>query len=136
MRKLIGGLVFLIGCVNSPNYWTTYTPRNGTSSKTKPAAIQQAVIAITDAGQEIESSDATTGIVISKWFSGDGIASNETRFRLRVTIAEDLSFQVDALCQRRETLNESKWEACDDADGAKRPRFVIDDVAKIEAAMK
>lgn len=122
----------LAGCAGSANYWVDYAPMRGTTTQSKEAATQRAVVAITDAGREIESSDAATGIVLSRWFSGDGFGGDQTRFRVRVTFA-DGSYEVAVLCQRQNAATPG-WN--DDCDPNKRPRFAVETAAKVEAALR
>lgn len=124
--------VALAACTGSSNYWVTYQPRKGTITQPKADAVQHAVSVLTDAGKDIESSDATSGVVLSKWFTGDGIGSDSQRFRVRVTINDSGSYEVVALCQGKSPYT-SAWNECEEQ--AKRPRFVVETVSKIEAAL-
>lgn len=131
MNRLILAAALATACTGSKNYWNPYTPIKAQTSLSKEAAIQKAVIAITDAGKEIESSDASTGIVISKWFGSPDFGANDTRFRVRVTYA-DSAYEIVALCQSKAT-GDWKDEGC---EPAKRPQFVLDVVAKVDTALK
>lgn len=124
-------LTALAGCTGSPNYWNPYTPVRAKTELTRETAIQKAVIAITDAGREIESSDANTGIVISRWFGSKDFAADDTRFRVRVTYA-DAAYEIVALCQSK-VSGDWKDEGC---EPAKRPQYVLDVVMKVDAALK
>ncbi len=134
MKRIVLALGLAAGCVNSPNYYVAYAPVTGTTTKTRPAAVQRAVIALTDAGREVESSDATTGIVLSKWFTSDAaLVGGDVRFRVRIVFDESNGFEVEALCSRKDG---SAWtEDCADSDD-KRPRFVVDLVAKVAKKLR
>ena len=127
-------LAALLGCTGSPNYWNAYTPMHAQMANTsRPAAVQRAVIALTDAGREIESSDVSTGIVLSRWWSGDGFGHDDTRFRVRVIFDESTGYTVEALCQRKGMTSGDFTDQCDDA---KRPQFVLDVMAKVDTALR
>ncbi len=132
MRTILLAAV-LTACTGSANYWTAYHPVSGHTTQDKAGAVQHAVIAITDAGREVESSDGATGIVLSKWFSGDGFSGDDTRFRVRVVVGDDGRYDIAALCQRKSVVT-SAWG--DDCDADKRPRFVVETVGKVEAALR
>lgn len=136
MRKLmtmvVGAALVAAACTGSKNYWHPYSPATGQTTKTNAQAVQQAVVALTDAGRDVESSDAETGIVLSKWFSGDGFGGGNNRFRIRVTIA-DGAYTVMAMCQAKDPMS-GGWE--DTCDAGKRPQFVLDAVAKVEAGLE
>ena len=123
-------LTMLAGCTGSPNYWRAYTPMHGTTSAERASAVQKVTIAVTDAGKEIESSDATTGIVLTKWFSGDGFGQDQSRFRIRVVFDEAKGYDVVALCQSKDG---GDWK---DGCGDKRPQFVLDAMAKVDGALR
>ena len=131
MRAL--AFIAMIGCTGGANYWIDYRPLSGSSTKPRSDVVQKSVIAITDAGREIESSDATSGIVLSRWFGGDGFAPDDTRFRIRVSVSDTGSYDIASLCQRKSAMT-SAWE--DGCDPAKRPRFVVETIAKIEQALR
>lgn len=116
MRTLLI-LATATACTGSSNYWVTYQPRHAAKTTT----AQKAKIAITDAGREVESSDE--GVVLTKWFRGDGFP-NDVQFQVRIVIAPD-GYDIAALCKR---------DSGDDC-GGKRPRFVLDTIAKIEAGL-
>lgn len=124
----------ITGCTGSPNYWVPYTPIQASSAQPKNTAVQKAVIAVTDAGREIETSDATTGIVLTKWFSGDGFGGGETRFRIRVTFDEAAKYEIVSLCQRKSAATSAWSDGCDDE--TKRPRFVVDTMTRVDAALR
>jgi hypothetical protein len=122
-----------VGCTGSPNYWNPYSPVNAqTKASTRGDAVQRAVIALTDAGREIESSDVETGIVLSKWYSSDGAFTSDTRFRVRVVFAESGAYQIDALCQSKASGGD--WK--DECTEGKRPQHVIDTIAKVDLALR
>jgi hypothetical protein len=130
MRAILISAALMAACTSSPNYHRAYTPRTVATQLDKDAATQRAVIAITDAGREVESTDA--GVVLSKWFSGEGFMSNLTQYRLRVIVAAG-SYQIAALCQAH--MNEGDpWKQCE--DDTKRPQFILDALTKLEAALK
>jgi hypothetical protein len=131
MKKILIALT-LTACAGSANYWKPYQPAHGTTTATRADAVQKATIAITDAGEEVETSDAATGIVLSKWFSGDGMMSRDTRFRIRVVIGE-AGYDVAALCQRKaNTPTSNGWG---DDCGDKRPAFVLDAMTRVQKAL-
>lgn len=119
----------LAACTGSTNYWNAYRPVSGTTSNAN--AVQAAVVAITDAGKEVESSD--NGIVLSKWFSGDGFGGDQNRFRVRVTVNAN-AYEVAALCQAKKPGSGGAWS--EECDATKRPQFVLDVVARIEAGLR
>lgn len=139
MQNKLGVLMALVlvvaACTGSSNYWVTYAPLNGKSAVPKAALVQKAVIAITDAGKEIESSDGTSGIVLSKWFQGDGMMSDDNRFRVRVTVDDTGAYTVAGLCQAKKAGSSSWEDTCLEGNENKRPRFVVELVAKIEASL-
>src|SRR4051812_10478222 len=118
-------LIALAACTGSPNYWRTYTPASGHTSQSKASLVQKATIAIVDAGHETESSDAVTGLVVSKWFHLDGFAADQSQFRVRVSVDDSGGYQVVAQCQRKttEAFTAAAWEDCSTND---RPQIVID----------
>lgn len=133
MRNIIvAAALALTACTGSTNYWNAYTPVRAKTTQPKNAAVQRAVVAITDAGREIESSDAATGIVISKWWSGDGFGGESNRFRIRVTFDDTGAYEIVALCQGKVS---SGWEESN-CEPNKRPQFVLDTVAKVDASLK
>jgi len=139
MRNLILMTAILTACTGSPNYHRPYTPIHATHRHSRPAAVQRAVIAITDAGREIESSDATTGIVLSKWFSGDGALAGDNRHRIRVLFDETNGYTIEALCQSKnaDMIGGGGWEDCPKNDGQEiRPQFVLDTVGSVNAALR
>jgi hypothetical protein len=113
-------LLILVSCTSSPNYWNPYTPIRAQTKLDRDAAVQRAVIAITDAGREVESS--TDGIVLSKWFAGDGFGDGQ-RFRVRVVLTGS-DYEIAALCQP-ECLETQK-----------RPQFVLETMKKIDAGLR
>ena len=132
MTKRLILMAALAGCAGSTNYWNPYTPVRATTTQPKAAAVQKAVVAMTDAGREIESSDGATGIVLSKWWSGDGFGGDQNRFRVRVSVDDAGGYEIAALCQTNNASN-AGWS--DDCDKTKRPQFVLDIVTKVDAAM-
>ena len=110
------------------------TPVHATTTRTRPSAVQRAVIAITDAGKEVESSDATTGIVMSKWFSPDGFGGDDNRFRIRVVFDESNGYEIEALCQLKDSMSKTWGE--DGCDAKLRPQFVLDLVARIDRELR
>lgn len=127
----------LAGCTGSPNYWVTYSAARGEVKAPRAAVIQSAVVAVTDAGREVESSDTASGIVLTKWFSGDGFGSDQNRFRIRVTVAESGAYEVVALCQGKDTsmTNHGAWIDCTEVPNS-RPRFVVDLVARVDENLR
>ena len=134
LTKTLIALLFAAAaaCTSSPNYHVNYAPQSGTTTASKPDSVQRAVIAITDAGREVESSDASTGIVLTKWFRGDGVAADQNRYRIRVVLS-DTTYQVAALCQVKGAFS-GAWEDCSGQD--KMPRFVVELVDKIAGSLK
>jgi hypothetical protein len=129
--RIVAVIVMLTaGCTGSTNYWNPYTPIQAQTKLDKDAAVQKAVIAITDAGKEVESSDA--GVVLTKWFSGDGFGGDQNRFRIRVVV-QQASYGIEALCQSK-AGSSGAWN--DNCDGSKRPQFVLDTMNRIDAALK
>lgn len=131
MKRLMM-IAALTGCTGSTNYWNPYTPIRAQTTADRNTAVQKAVIAITDAGREIESSDATTGIVISKWWSGDGFGGENNRFRIRVTFDAQSGYEIVALCQGKIA---SGWEESN-CERDKRPQFVLDTIKRVDAALR
>jgi uncharacterized lipoprotein len=134
---LTTALATLAACTSSPNYWRAYTPASGTSSSPKATLIQKATLAVVDAGYETEISDANTGLVVTKWFQGTGMTSEDNRFRLRVTVDDAGRYEVTAQCQEKATgpMSGGGWnDHCSSED--KRPQFVLDAVARVERGMK
>lgn len=128
--------VLVAACTGSTNYWIPYTAARGSTQLDRGPAVQAAVVAITDAGREVESSDAASGTVMSKWFSGDGFGQDLTRFRIRVTFSDGGAYEIVALCQGKDTgpLSSGGWKDCEEKD--KRPRFVADVLTKVEANLR
>ena len=122
MRK-VAVLVVLASCFSAANKWAPYRPRTGTAG---PDAIKRAMIAMTDAGEEIETHEE--GLVVSKWFSG---SDPDEHFRIRVTVDEAARYEVAALCQYKDPAH-GGWVDC----GQKMPRFILDTMAKVEAALR
>lgn len=135
MKRIIL-MAALAGCTGSANYWVHYQPTRGTTSQPKATVVQRAIVAITDVGREVETSDAASGIVISKWFSGDGFGQDTNRFRVRVTVQDDGAYEVVASCQAKDTgpMSDGGWK--DNCEPTKRPAFVADVMRKIDTAMK
>ena len=133
MRTLALAMLLAIGCTGSSNYWIAYKPVAGDSTQPKATIVQRAIVALTDAGRDVETSDVTTGIVLSKWFAPDGMFSDEQRHRIRVTIDDAGHYEVVALCNRKK-INGSGWEECGNPDT--RPRFVVETVEKISASLR
>lgn len=129
MKRLVL-IAALTACAGSPNYWNAYTPVRAQTKLDRDSATQRAVIAITDAGREVESNDA--GVILTKWFSGDGFGGGENRFRVRVIVSTG-SYEVGALCQIKSPTTSAWGEGCDET---KRPQFVLDTIAKIDAALR
>jgi len=131
-------LMALTACTSSPNYARPYTPIQATHKHSRPSAVQKAVIALTDAGREIESSDAATGIVLSKWFEGDGALAGNYRYRIRVVLDETSGYAIEALCQAKnpEAFSGGGWIDCPKIDGQDlRPQFVLDLITRVNAAL-
>jgi hypothetical protein len=134
MKKLLMAVAVLSACTGSSNYWRTYTPARGASTQPKTTVVQKATLAIVDAGYETETSDGNTGLVISKWFQNTGFMSEQNRFRIRVTVDETGHYEVTAQCQQKASgLSGGGWG--DDCTDGKRPQFVLDAVAKVDAAI-
>jgi hypothetical protein len=133
MRRLLLVLVMIAGCTGSSNYWITYSPPHGSTSLQKGPAVQAAVVAITDVGKEVESSDAASGLVLSKWFSSDGFGGAGSRFRVRVAIGETGSYDIVALCQSKDPMT-SAWRDCEEQ--GKRPRFVAEVLTAVEMSLR
>jgi hypothetical protein len=125
MRTLLL-MVALVSC-DPKNRYAAYQPVRGTTALDRDTATQRAVIAITDAGQEIETSAA--GVVLSKWFEG-GTGSGGQRFRVRVTVAST-GYEVVAMCQMTDAFSGS-WGDC---PGDGRPQFVVDLVGAVGKAL-
>lgn len=119
-------------CASSQYSWVPYAPASGSTSSTNAQVVQKAAVAITDAGEGVETSDADAGLVLSKWITRDGMGSGENRFRVRVTVT-DGAYEVVAQCQRLTAMTR-QWE--DGGCGDKRPRYVVDLVERIDAALK
>lgn len=132
MRNITITALLLTACTSSPNYHVEYAPRSGTMTASKADGVQRAVIAITDAGREVESSDASSGIVLSKWFQSDSGLMGDVRYRVRVVLG-DSNYQVAALCQRK-AASTSSWEGCDDT--GKMPRFVVELVDRVATGLQ
>ena len=133
MLKLVI-VVALAGCARPSNQLVAYTPVSGATAKSKTTAIQQAVVAITDAGQEIASSDGATGIALSKWFVPQGPGGSDMRYRVRVTVSDENAYLIEALCQKQR-MTWGEWTGCE-GDEAQRPRFVVDLLAQIDAKLR
>ncbi len=123
----------LAACAGSQNYHRAYEPTEGTTKHERAKAVQKVVIAITDAGREVEESDATTGIVLSKWFSGDGFGQDQSRYRIRVVLDEASGYEIAALCQGKSSTS-SAWNECEADD--LRPQFVLDTMARVDEALR
>lgn len=132
MRTLTIPALLLTACTSSPNYHVNYAPQSGTMTASKGDGVQRAVIAITDAGKEVESSDGGSGIVLSKWFQSDGFGADDVRYRIRVVLG-DASYQVAAMCQRKSAMTSSWSEDCTSDDT--RPRYVVDLVNQIAVSL-
>ncbi len=133
-------LALVSGCTGTANYWVPYAPMRGTTTRTRPAVIQRATIAITDAGYSVESSDATAGILLSKWFHGDGFMQGENRYRLRIILDEANGYEIEAMCQTTAGStgpfdDHKDFTNCGDTAG-EMPRFVVDAVAKVDVALR
>lgn len=127
----------LAACTSSPSYWIAFTPHAGHASS-KEAAMQKATIAITDAGREIESSDPAMGIILTKWFSGTGMVDDQNRFRIRVLVQTDGSYEISGMCQRM-TIDTKHWEQPPDGhcgNEGKFPRFVVELTDKLDVSMR
>jgi len=137
MRSLrattLAASLILGACMGSSNYWMPYQPARGSSPQPRPTQVQRAVIAISDAGRELESTDSATGVVLTKWFSSDGFGGDQTRFRVRVIIDEQGGYDVAALCQTKNAATPG-WS--DECDRTKRPRFVLKLITQLDAALK
>ncbi|HVJ27912.1 MAG TPA: hypothetical protein VM493_10240 [Vicinamibacterales bacterium] len=130
MQRILLIAATMTACTGSPNYWRTYTPIEGQTQLDERAATQRAVIAVTDTGREIESSDA--GVVLTKWFTGSGFGSDQQRFRIRVTIQPG-AYEISALCQGKDSMT-GAWNECEEQ--SKRPQFVLDTMSRIDGALK
>lgn len=112
-------IVVLAGCTGSANYWVAYRPIHGAKTTT----VQKAVIAVGDAGREVESNEA--GVVTTKGFRADAFP-RDSEFRIRIVVSESGGYDISAMCKR---------DGDGDCGDDKRPRFVLDTMAKIEAGL-
>lgn len=131
---VLGCVVALAASAGSGNYYVEYRPLSATTTKTKADVVQKAVIAFADAGMEVETSDSNAGIAVTKWWSGTGIASEQARFRIRVSSSDAGTYEIVSVCQRKSALTSEWVEEC--TDNSKRPRHLVETMANIEAALR
>jgi len=126
-------VVVLVGaCVSSANVWVPYHPVIGASTQPKASVVQRAIVALTDAGRDVETSDAAAGIVLSKWFMAEGPFHDDYRYRVRITVDDGGRYEVVALCEFK--IDSPTWKSC--TDRTDRPQFVVDTVVKTEASLR
>jgi hypothetical protein len=134
MKKLLMAVAVLSACTGSSNYWRTYTPARGASTQPKTTVVQKATLAIVDAGYETETSDGNTGLVISKWFQNTGFMSEQNRFRDPCDRRRDGPLRSHGAVSA-EGERPQRWWLGRRLHGRKRPQFVLDAVAKVDAAI-
>jgi hypothetical protein len=121
-------------CTSPQNLWAPYQPVVGSAGRGRSEIVQRAVVAITEAGGEIETSDGAAGVVVSKWFEASGITTDNDRFRIRVTVADDGSYELVALCEEKVPRSQP-WTRCTHHPG-QLPRFVLDALACLDVALR
>ncbi len=121
----------LAACTGSSNYWIAYSPARGAAVG---ASYRSAVLVLTDMGKTIETTDADNGIVITAWEAGRGFGASQLRIKYRVSVDGD-AFDIAAACENHhdDPIDGSVWERCDDT---KRPRWVVEELASIAAALQ
>lgn len=133
MRALM--LALLVACAPGPSYHRPYAPISATTPHPRAVAAQKAVIAITDAGYEIESSDG--GIVLSKWFVDAGYSDvANLRFRVRVVFDEGNGYEIVSQCQVN--TGRDAWAECGKPAPPEqdvRPQSVLDAMGRVNAAL-